>query len=40
VTQGQLRDILSSMAQSTALAAHGVSSHDSYFPQIDAADTV
>jgi tryptophan halogenase len=32
VTMGQLRDILSSMAQSTALAAHGVPSHDSYFP--------
>jgi tryptophan halogenase len=32
VTIGQLRDILSSMAQSTALAAHGVPSHDSYFP--------
>jgi len=31
VTMGQLRDILSSMAQSTALAAHGVPSHDSYF---------
>jgi hypothetical protein len=31
VTMNQLRDILSSMAQSTALAAHGVPSHDSYF---------
>ena len=31
VTMGQLRDILSSMAQSTALAAHGVPPHDSYF---------
>src|SRR6202166_1505876 len=31
VTTGQLRDILSSMAQSTALAAHGVPSPDSYF---------
>jgi tryptophan halogenase len=31
VTVDQLRDILSSMAQSTALAAHGVPSHDSYF---------
>ncbi len=31
VTMDQLRDILSSMAQSTALAAHGVPAHDSYF---------
>jgi tryptophan halogenase len=31
VTMAQLRDILSSMAQATALAAHGVPSHDSYF---------
>jgi tryptophan halogenase len=31
VTMDQLRGILSSMAQATALAAHGVPSHDSYF---------
>src|SRR5258708_6215757 len=31
VTMDQLRDILSSIAQSTALPAHGVPAHDSYF---------
>jgi hypothetical protein len=31
VTMAQLREILGSIAQSTALAADGVPSHDSYF---------
>jgi tryptophan 7-halogenase len=31
VTMPQLREILGSMAQATAVAAHGVPSHDSYF---------
>jgi tryptophan 7-halogenase len=31
VTMGQLREILGSMAQATALAAQAVPSHDSYF---------
>jgi tryptophan halogenase len=32
VTMAQLREILGSLAQSTAAAANGVPTHDSYFP--------